>query len=215
MNTTSPHIILIKPFIKVSTTISLVVAFLGLSSCQQELSGKALHDKVTEPSNGLIKKVENEQFLWQIQYLPLEYMIAKEAKGKPLETATYLAIKKRKEGLQYYKIKLQSKYSGNILNNIPTQQQENEIRLQYFLNEFNQDLLLIDGQDTLMSSLYHFERNYGALDHNNILVAFPATANKNDKKLLFLDRVLGLGLQEITFRKEDLEKIAHLKLTTL
>lgn len=181
-------------------------------TCQTDYTGKQLHDWVVESSNGLNQKVENEAFIWEVQYEPLDYMIAKESKGKELTKKEYEAIKERKEGLQYFKIKVQSKTTGNILNNIPAQQQENEWRLQYFLDEFDKDIILIENGDTLVSSLYHFERNYGALNHNNIIVAFKANKQVSDKKILFLDRVFGLGLQEITFKKEDLEKIPTLKI---
>ncbi len=193
----------------------IILTAIMLSSCQKTYTGKQLHKWVSDETNGLIQRVENERFIWEVHYQPLEYMIAKEAKGKELTKNEYDKIKERKKGLQYFKIKVQSKQTGNILTNSPTMQEENEARLQYFLNEFDKDILLIDNNDTLVSSLYHFERNYGALNHNNVLIAFKNYSSKTDKKIVFLDRILGLGLQELTFRKEDIEKTPILKTITL
>lgn len=194
---------------------TVILIAIILSSCQQSFTGKQLHMWVSDEANGLIQRVENENFIWEVHYQPLEYMIAKEAKGKELTKDEYNKIKERKKGLQYFKIKIQSKRTGNILTNSPTMQEVNDARLQYFLNEFDKDILLIDNNDTLVSSLYHFERNYNALNHNNVLIAFKNDSSKTDKKIMFLDRVLGLGLQELTFRKEDIEKTPILKTKTL
>lgn len=198
--------------VRIYTVILAIVMF---SSCKQSYTGEQLHKWVSDEANGLVQRVENESFMWEVHYQPLEYMIAKEAKKQELTKELYKTIKERKKGLQYFKIKIQSKQTGNILTNIPSMQEDNELRLQYFLNEFDKDILLIDGKDTLISRLFHFERNYGALNHNNVLVAFEDNNHRTDKKIIFLDRVLGLGLQEIRFKKEDLEKIPTLKTITL
>lgn len=197
--------------LKVKRAFFYVSCFFLICSCSNQLTGKELHQWVVNPSNELIKSIESAEHQWDIQYEPLDYMIAKSFKQKIPSQIEYDSVRKRKEGLQYFKIKIQSKIHGNIFKNDPLYRTDDSQVLDYFLNDFEYDLLLVDGKDTLLPKLYHFERNYGALNYNNVLVAFNASDDKDDKKMLLQDRIFGLGLKDITIKKEHLEKIPKLK----
>lgn len=188
------------------------VVFMFIISCKQ-YTGKEYHDWISAKENGLIKSIENNSFKIDIQYKPVDYLIASDFKNKELTQEEYKKEVEERSGLQYFTIKLQSKTGEAVLKTALVNDQEYSLRMSYYINGFEKDLILIDGADTLTSKLYHFERTYGIASFNNISVAFENPNNNQEKKeLLILDRALGFGLQKIEFKKRDLLNIPTLKI---
>ena len=197
---------------KVFKKIISLLFFTLLLSCSGDYTGQELQKWLSQKENGLIQSVENEKFKIEIQYKPTEYMVAIENKNTILTKEELETNKKDKEGLQHFNIKLISKTGEEMLKTDLAEGEDYQRRKKYYLNDFENDILLVDGQDTVAVVLYHFEISYGAVSFNNISIAFENTHKEiKNKKIIILDRVLGFEKQEFNFSKEDLQKIPHLK----
>lgn len=166
-------------------------------------------DWMNDEANGLIKSIQNENFKIEIQYKPQEFLVSIENEG--ISNEQFIKKLKEKKELQYFNIKLQSNTGEPMLKTAIESEEEKNLRLQYYIGDFEKDIFLIDGNDTLSCSLYHFERTYGIVPFNNISVAFEnVSQGKNDKTLVILDRALGFGVQQFKFKKKDIYNIPQL-----
>lgn len=192
-------------------TLYYFLTLFFLFSCGNN-TPRQIQEWITDKDNGLVQEVENENFKIEVQYKPQSYLVAFENKDKELSNEEYKEEIEKKEGLQYFNIKLISKTGKPVLKTALENKTEENLRLQYYIGAFEYDIYLADGNDTLPCALYHFERTYGALPFNNISVAFE-NKNKdlNNKTLLIADRALGFEIEKFTFKKEDIKSVPKLK----
>lgn len=194
---------------KTHTIIFFIV--IGFFSCNGG-SLDSLEDWLSNDQNGMIQTIENESFVAALSFIPVEVLIAREYKNNLTEEIYKRELSER-NGMQYFNLKLSSKKSNEMLKSNVSSEDEYYRRLNYFLNEFENDIKLIDGKDTLNCKLYHFERNYGVTNFNMISLGFKNVNQNKDKKTMYiLDRALGLGLQKFEFTKEQINKIPSLKI---
>lgn len=189
------------------------IVLIILLSCSSNLGKKEYYEWISKPSNGLVKEFENNFFKLSVQYKPVEYMVATENKREKLTNEQFQEAIDLKNELQYFNIKIESKTGEEVLKTNIQSEEDYYLRTNYFLGDFENDLLLIEGKDTLSPVLYHFERTYGALPFNTISIAFKNISNnKYDKEFLLLDRALGFDLQQFFFLEKDINNIPGLKI---
>lgn len=166
---------------------------------------------IEDESNGLKVSKELDDFEFELQYRPIEYVSVIESRGEPITDQALKVYQTDRSGLQYYNLKITSKVSAEMLKTGIYSEEEYRSRLYYFTGPAQYDISLVQGQDTLPCLLFHFERNYGIAPYNNIVLAFENSITNEDRQFLFFDQVLGVGTVKLTIARESIDGIPALK----
>jgi len=187
-----------------------------LPSCQREARPVDYVKFVRSTDNGLHKQKAIGSLLLDVQYRPVDYVIANEFRKNDIDPTAYQDRKEELDGLQYYNLKIG--FTGNnqmdiTKYNIQNEAQQQE-RLYYLSFHMKHDIRMIQGQDTLAPVLYHFERSFDLSNHRTFVVAFeePDQDHTNDKTLLLDTPILATGPLKIKFKKDHIQKIPNLKI---
>ncbi len=199
---------------KVFVLLSVVALF--LQGCQKEVRPVDYVKFVRSADNGLHKQKAIGPLLLDVQYRPVDYVIANEFRKNDIDPTAYQDRKAALDGLQYYNLKIG--FTGNTQMDITKYNIQNEAqqqeRLYYLSFHMKHDIRMIQGQDTLAPVLYHFERSFDLSNHRTFVVAFeePDQEHNNDKTLLLDTPILATGPLKIKFKKDHIQKIPNLKI---
>lgn len=174
---------------------------------------------VEDDVNGLKISKTMGLFTFTLQYKPYEYIALKELGIKNPDEVKLKETKKRLKGHQYFDLRISTSEPGitPLYYGVNNEEQFNE-RLHYFLFKAQLDFYLLDGEDSLICELYHFERNFGLAPYKTILTGFshPKGENssyyKDNKTFVYNDKVLGIGPVMLKISANALNNIPALKL---
>lgn len=197
----------------------LAIALLLFGCGRKKLDTQGYITWMSNKENGLMieKKVNN--FVFNLYYKPVQYEALQNLAGQPVNEETYRKSLDDFRGMEYYTLRIGSAdHQTDILKNGISSDAEYYGRIQYYSSSAQNDLKLVAGKDTFPCSIYHFERTYKMSSFNNLILAFQTRDStdlpelKEDRKLVYNDKVLGVGKVEITISKEAINKIPQLSL---
>jgi len=198
---------------KITYILFLMLLSMFFSCSSDELEVKDYLAYVKNPDNGLKVSKDLNEYQFELQYKPVEFIAINEQRTIHVDTAIYKQRVEELNGLQYYTLKIQALAGKEMMRTGITSEQEYSNRLQYFSDIAQYDMRLIDGNDTLTCVLFHFERNYGVAPYNNIVLGFPKTAGEvEDRTFTFSEQVLGVGKVNLKVAKQDINNIPKVKL---
>ncbi len=198
---------------KLSTYLLVVCLLPLLAGCKQSvLSPQQYMDWVRNEDNGLHISKTIEDYSFSLQYKPFEYVMFLQL-GKENAIRSQVEAKRGEmDGMQYYTLQIQGKNRGEIVGN-EYSAEEQAMRLEYFMGPAQDDIVLVEGKDTLPCVLYHFERSYN-LDNGNALVlgfSKPANSGVTDKQLIYQDQVLNTGPVHFTISHAAIQQIPQIR----
>jgi hypothetical protein len=168
-----------------------------LNSCGQPVLEPADYvNWMRDPNNGFRKTKTIAPLEVVAQYKTVDFIIANEKQSNQIAAAAHQARQTELNGMHYWTLQLaihdpeiqdQGVKSWNILNYGLTDKSQEQERLFYFSYAMQQDLQLIEGQDTLPCALYHFERSYDLSKSRTFVVGFPKGKDPTADKTLLLD----------------------------
>ncbi|MCL4816895.1 MAG: hypothetical protein QY303_10325 [Vicingaceae bacterium] len=171
--------------------VALAIVF--VFACRKQFMFSAVDsDQAYYTENALVLKKEIGNYYFELKHIP--------ESSTDKDSITH----------QSFVLKIGVVKGNDILSEGIEDENEYYERLNYFDQEAQIDMKLVDGSDTLSCLLYHFERNYGIAPFNNIVLSFPGRKNQqnsHDKVFIFDDKVLGLGTVKIKIEKELVKKI--------
>jgi hypothetical protein len=148
-----------------------------------------------QPDNGATASKEIGDFEFSILYKPVDYILALESRGRVLPEEQLKKRKQELEGFQYYTFRIKSNKDQEFFRTGMQAENDYYVRLEYFISMAQDDICLVEGSDTLVCAVYHFERNYGVSPYSHIVLSFPEpdSLNSRDKVFIYNDKVLGTG----------------------
>lgn len=171
---------------------------------------------MSKADNGL--SVHTEAGGWRIsaQYRPAEYIALMETEQSESPSAEEYAQRLQElNGQLHINLRFDSQDKNKEFLKVGLQsQQEYFQRLQYLETQIAEDLVLLDGNDTLPCLLHHFERTYQMSSYGDISLVFEPKnkTSKADKVLVFHDRMLGCGSLQFRFEQNKLQQIPLLRI---
>ena len=180
-------------------------------------------EEIEEAKANLTSEKKIDMFTFSAIYKPWDYIIAMENKGK-IGKAELEKKKEEINDLQYYTFKI--KYNEDKIEMLMaglSSKEEYYARIQYFSFAMQNDLKLIDGEDTLDCALFHFERTYGLASEATFSLGFPLTKQEqeqkrdnpevmnNSKTLIYDDKALGVGKVYVKIDQKKLNNIPEIK----
>ncbi len=182
---------------------------LVIASCQDKVQPATYAKWVENQENGLRHTQTVEDYIFSLQYKPIEYMVALQERTTKLHTTVLEREKEKMEGLQYFNFKLSTLSGSPALSNEKT---DFEDKTRYLMSGMQKDLFLLEGTDTLRCRMFHFEGANGILPYDNCVLAFDKNKKTDtDKTFLYRADKLGLGWIKMTIKAEDIQRIPQLK----
>lgn len=186
---------------------------LGYGCRKQQLSPADYISWVNDEANGLRKSKTFKGIVVMAQYRPVEYQVAIEEKTSLLSSEKLNERYGKLKGMQYYLLRfsLEDK-SQDIMRYDLDNEAEYYQRLNYCSFGMQNDIWLVQGNDTLSCKLFNAVRSYGLSPNADYLLAFEEkdTEHKYDRQLIVNDAVFGLGPVKFKFSEDDLENIPHI-----
>jgi hypothetical protein len=169
---------------------------------------------IENEKNGLKIKKTIGEYEFILQYKPVEYVVVMEEKNERLEKKTLDNRIEKLNGLQYFNLRLKSTDEKiNVMNVNVKDDMDYNNKLNYFTFAMQQDVHLVEGNDTLNCSLFQFERNYELAPYVDFVMAFEKPKTKegeSDKQFVFDDKFLGIGAVKIVIDKNSVKNIPQL-----
>jgi hypothetical protein len=191
--------------------IIILSGLISFSSCgKKNLSRDAYSNYVSDDSNGLLKKENFDGITVELLYQPLEYVYLKERKESEISKMDFDVWKKDKINYEFYILRLRSEKANEISQHEAANFGEYSQYLDYFVSDFQNDIIKVVGPDTLPCELYHYERNFGISANNNFNLVFNKSASKEDKTIIINLGVYELGNIKFKFKKEDIDNLPSL-----
>lgn len=184
---------------------------------KEALTINEIQNYIIDPSNGLVKTKQINEFKYQIKYKPVDYVIASEVSEKHVITKKeYLEKLQELDGLQYFDIRIEvDGLNGELIKYNLSSEIEYERRVEYLAFKMQNDIKLIDGSDTSDCVLYHMERAYDVVPYATILLGFKKSKDingLNDKTIVFRDYLFNNGIIKFTFIPADIQRVPNLQI---
>lgn len=168
---------------------------------------------ISNPENGLSHSIQKGAFNYTAQFIPKPLVkLRNQESGHEAQSASS-NLRDSYEGMEFYQIRISSQYNSEFLKVGIQNEAEYFERVAYYTTYANSDIWLVSNSDSIPCATYHFERNYGLSPYNTMLLGFKVgDLSISNRKLIFIDQVLGQGKIVFPFNMSDLKNIPSIKL---
>jgi hypothetical protein len=197
--------------VKIGKIATLITGCFIWAACGQSTLGPEQYlQYVEDTNNGFVVEKELSGLHYVAMFKPAAYAALKDLTRKipadEVDKAMFDTALVEYQGLQYYTIKMGAKESGkDVLLYSLSSEQEYYQRINYYSALAQQDIYLVQQNDTFPCALYHYERTYGVSPYNNILLGFNTGDSTENKpaKLHFKDEGFKTGLLIFNYEKTN------------
>lgn len=170
---------------------------------------------IGDVKNGLhqIKKVGDWEF--DVQYNSCAYIVANELRSNDLKVNDFNEHMKNLEGLHHFNLKIGTVNREDVAKFGISSPSEEYERLYYFSFLMGKDIKLVEGNDTLSCSAFHFERTFDLSHQKSFVLAFEDKHKQEVKeKTLIIDSpIFATGPVKINFSEKNIKNIPNIKLS--
>ncbi len=190
----------------------LAIVLLWACGEKEELLPRNYVEWVEHPEHGLKIEKKIDPLKFEIQYKPLEYIVAMEERRESISSDL---VKHRKselgEELEYYNFRIApARGKQNVLMQAARDEQEYYQMIDYFSYAAKDDFYLLQGADTAKCVLYQFVRNYELAPHLEMTMAFE-NKGQGDKTFVFDDQVMRVGVVKANIEQQKINQLPKLK----
>jgi len=171
---------------------------------------------IEDTGNGLRIEKEIGDYTFILQYKPLDYIVAMEQKSKEIKSDILSKREKALQGMDYFTLRISysDKQKKDVMASGITTEDEYFQRSNYYSEDFQDDISLLVGKDTIACGLFNNVRNYGLAPYMDFVIGFETKdyyAPAKDRLFILNDKVYGCGIIKFTISQSDIEKIPSLK----
>ena len=194
----------------------IITAALFAGCKKDELSVMEYINYVQNSSNGLRVSKAIDQYQFEIQYEPIEYLITKENKDSLDFSEVFLDAKRKEYGNMHYfvfRIKKENG-SGDFIKDLSSSSVADYMAYsEYFSVKMQNDLTLFEGDKSANCVLFHTEPQNGASAQIVMVLGFEAHKETGNLTFVYDDKLLGVGPIKLTVKQNDLVDLPKLKTT--
>src|ERR1035437_2351097 len=163
---------------------------------------------VKDEDHGLKKEKKIGDIVFSAQYKPVEYVICMEERSTHISDSVVKRKKSELGDMLYldFKIALE-KGEGELLKYKLSSMAEYGDRVNYFSFKMQNDIFLVDGNDTISCTLFHFERAYDAVPYSTFVLGFPNNNKAGNKTLIYHDNIFKKGIIKLEFENNNLKAV--------
>ena len=194
----------------------LLCSLILFTNCKKnKLSTSDYLKWLNKQDNGITFQAQGDLFKYTLKYKPIEEMVLNEV-GIRYTRQLFDSISSLYSGTEYYFLKIECiDHSADVLKKGIENETEYYERMNYLTFNMQSDLGQIVKGDTSMCSIYHFERNYGAVPYLSVMLGFPMqdTIKTIDKEILLYSRIEPTPkMIRFLISNENIQKIPQLQL---
>lgn len=200
---------------KPSSFILLIVLFLVYGCKKNFLPPKEYYNYVINEKNGLKKIKKVDEFIFDLQFEPLDFKIVKQLKKEQINISEYNKLLKEMEGMQYYILKIKvANATESILKYQLQSEEDYQNRLAYFSFNFQSALYLEEDKRQIPCSLFHFERMYDLTPERVFVLGFEQSTKSlySDKTFVIDSDFFSAGKIKIKIKGNDIKATPKLLL---
>lgn len=164
---------------KKAKNLFLVIPVILVSCYNKSLTPDEYILWVQEKDNGIYSTVESNDFLFELQYQPAEYLLLQRHPYNLLSKSNLDSLLKEMRTIQHYTLTVRTTNNTSIENAGVSTQEEKQRRLYYLSYLFQNDLVLIEGDKKSPCVLYHFEKGSNPSASRKFLLGFETTPEES------------------------------------
>jgi hypothetical protein len=195
-----------------SAVILYLLIVLMLGACHKSVLPPAEYvEWLKNEANGLHVKKSIGKYEFDLQYKTPEYLVLSTNSTNPTSKAEMENERRKFEALEHYTLRIRSGNNTGILEG-----SSDEVYaglLEYFISYAQDDIYMIQENDTVPCVQYHYERTYGLSPDITIVLGFEKRSlpGAGDRAFVFNDHVLGIGPVKFNFDKEVYTQLPALR----
>ena len=163
-------------FLSMVGTCVLVVlfAFSAQQQAPRRLNPVEYARWIVSPSNGLQSKVTEGSYDFIVNYLPADYMILKEFRGREFSRKQFEKRQKELKNTEYYSLLINlNNGKNNVVKSLVDEHKANADQVvKYLAYDLQREIRLVKGTDTLKCSFLHMEETYEVTSYARLTLVF-------------------------------------------
>lgn len=196
-------------------TDEIVLANVEVEEVPAELPPSEYINWIKNTRHGLTASGIQNHITYSALFTPIEFVALQQITPENISKDLFDEVKKSLEGVQYFTLSLMTPSGEDIVSYKTFSEKQKEERYQYYSYQFQHDLKLVDGNDTLQCVMFHHERTFGVIPYTNFLLGFPLTGGLeenvvNNKTLLVNDKNTGVKPVALAITATALNQIPKL-----
>lgn len=192
-------------------TLLLVLSVLIVACSKQEvLSPLEYVNWIDNPENKLTKQKEIGDFTFHLTHQPHAYMAFRKLRTQQATEQEVLTTCQDYGEMEYYALKLESMVQAEPIH-LASPDMDYEAKVRYFSSDFQNDIQMINGDDTLNCSLFHYERYYGLTPYDIATFAFDNVDKTKARQIIVRDELFSTGPLKFYFKKSEFKKIPQIR----
>jgi hypothetical protein len=194
-------------------SVVIIVIACAFGFRKTELNADDYVHYVESDNNALSNSKEIEGLKFQLQYCPTEYLLLKELKTDLIPQKVIDERKQQNDSMVFFRLRISAKGKNDVLMYGLNSDGDYYSRIQYLSYGLEEDIALLNNNDTIFPAEFHFERTYGVAPFADFIMAFNTKIKKNDDfQVLIDDKAFGNGVLKFSYSNKDLQNIPTLKL---
>lgn len=168
---------------------------------------------IVNENNGLVKQSKTNNLTMILEYKPIDYLALLEIDkfSLSMNQNTFDSLKGNYNNQLFFVLKLQADGENDFLKANSNNQEDFFKRIEYYNTSFINDVILIQGQDTISCVSANLERNFGISPQTNIGLIFEnKTIRNEDFCIQIYDKVFGSSKTNFCFEKNSLTNIPNI-----
>lgn len=180
---------------------------------QENMTIKEFVSWCADDNNKLTKLKEILDMKFKLSYLPPESMAFLELRTEAYDLTKFQKTCQDYSAMTYFNFRLEAiKGKGELLKYRLRSPAQYEARIKYMSFNMQNDICLVQGKDTLLPGLFHFERAFEAAPYATTMFAFDNKKfNKNsDFTIFYNDRLFEKGYVKFSYKNGQLINIPNI-----
>jgi len=188
-----------------------------LCGCRERvLSPKAYIKYMTDSKHNATKQKSMDKLKYTVHYMTPEMMALREIRDLSfLDSKLFDSLKNEYTGLCYFDMRVESSEDGEHIYNALDKTKQEVANAEWYMSfDMGKDFMLVSGNDTVSSALYHFNSTTGLSKVYDYSLAFNRKKGTEQKDLILVyeDKIFGDGLLKFHFSAAEIQSLPKLKL---
>lgn len=164
---------------------------------------------VEDSRNGLCVREQRGEYIYELQYQPLEYLVALQERKEELEKKRMEEEMEKRKHLEYLTLKISTIRGKGISSDKEVEIADKEL---YLLSGMQKDIIMLDGNDSIQCAMFHMELSNNFLPYDQCLLAFEKPENsRKDLKILFRTDQYDQGVVLLEIKRNNINKAPKCK----
>lgn len=185
----------------------------SLRNTQTELPLDQFVKWIGNKENDLSKTKEISEMNYHLTYMPKECMAYMELKNENYTKEQFEEGLNHYKEMTYFNFRIELKEGqGELLKYDLRSPQQYNARINYVSFEMQKDIYLVQGKDTLLPGLYHFERIFEVAPFTTIMLAFDNKKfnPENEFTVVYNDKLFNKGFIKYNYKQKQLIDLPNL-----